>query len=91
MDTTKLDYIDTNEVRNIIIDSSEPSYGRDVYGYGMKVPTHYRLRLTNGRTVRVYAVCVSNAGTMYVQQKNRPYRPLSIDLEIAVERAERRV
>jgi hypothetical protein len=49
-----------------------PGSGRDVTGYGKKIPTDYKVRL-EGRLYRVYCCCFSNSGTCYVTTKNHPF------------------
>ena len=43
-----------------------PRYGQTATGYGPKIPTRYRLTLTDGRTRRVYVAQYGNSGSAYV-------------------------
>lgn len=49
--------------------TEEPRYGRNVDGYGRKIPTRYQVQLTDKRWRRVFVCCYSNSGTAYVQTK----------------------
>lgn len=52
---------------------------RSVTGYGGKLPTRYMLRVGT-RWHRVYAICYSNASTLYVLRSGTPHY-----LELATE------
>jgi hypothetical protein len=47
---------------------TDKEYPRNPYpsGYGRKIPTQYSLKCTDGRTRRVYCICFSNSGSLYV-------------------------
>jgi hypothetical protein len=56
------------------VQHTTPHYGRNLDGYGRKIPTRYSLAIAStdaiGRKTirmhRVYVVCYSNSGSMYV-------------------------
>jgi hypothetical protein len=56
--------------------TGRPWAGRDVQGYGRKIPTDYKVSL-NGRKYRVYVCCFGNAGTAYIKTKDFPFLVLS--------------
>lgn len=43
-----------------------PRYGRNAEGYGLKIPTHRMVRCKDGKTRRVYAVCIANAASHFI-------------------------
>lgn len=43
-----------------------PPRNRSVSGYGNRIPTEYRVKTIDNRWRRVYAICYSNASTLYV-------------------------
>ena len=43
-----------------------PQSGQTATGYGSKIPTRYMVRTIDQKWRRVYAVCYSNAATLYV-------------------------
>jgi len=44
-----------------------PRSGRTVSGYGKNLATNYMVRTVDNKWRRVYAVCYSNASTLYVR------------------------
>jgi hypothetical protein len=44
-----------------------PPRNRSVSGYGNRIPTAYSVRTIDNRWRRVYAICYSNATTLYVR------------------------
>lgn len=58
-------YLDSLEIQDANRDEVAPTYGRDVSGYGRKIPTCLRLKVLN-RWRRVYVTQYSNAGTAWV-------------------------
>lgn len=43
-------------------------------GYGRKIPTQYVIKMTDNRIRRVYCVCFSNSGSLWVNfQGKRPF------------------
>jgi len=52
-------------VTALIRDNVAP-INRSRTGYGKKMPTQYRVRTIDQRWRRVYCVCYSNSGTLYV-------------------------
>ena len=60
-----LTYLDPSDVQDYRRDEKGPRYGRNVDGYGRKIPTDYWLRVRN-RWRRVYVMIFSNSGTLYV-------------------------
>ncbi len=51
-----------------------PNYGRNVSGYGNKMPTQYKVRFQGkGKWYRVYCVCFSNVGSIYVIINNEKF------------------
>jgi hypothetical protein len=50
-----------------VLHTAQPTYGRDQYGYGRKIPLANMIVLTTGqRRYRVYATCYSNTATLYI-------------------------
>ena len=49
-----------------------PKSGKTVTGYGAKLPTSHMLRINN-RWQRVYAICYSNAATLYIRLNRMRY------------------
>ena len=47
-------------------------YGRNPSGYGRKIATRYIIKCVDGRLHRVYCVCFSNAGSLYIVYKGNP-------------------
>ena len=58
-------YTDPNDVTDVRTDAEAPTYGRNVDGYGGKIPTRHAVKLGN-RWRRVYVMNYGNAGTAYV-------------------------
>lgn len=52
--------------------TGHPSSGRDVSGYGRRIPTDWAIQLGN-RWHRVYVCCYSNTGTAYIRTKSDPF------------------
>ena len=68
-------------------DASAPLYGRNADGYGRKIPTRYWVTLAGeSRARRVYAVCYSNSGSLYVMVRGVTVYLDDIDLELALGR-----
>lgn len=55
-------------VTSIIRDKIAP-FNRSKSGYGVMVPTSYRVRTIDNRWRRVYCFIYSNSGTLYVLHK----------------------
>ena len=67
-----MNYLDISRITSAKL-TEYPRYGRDVYGYGSKIPLGYMVRLDGrGPWRRVYCICYSNAGTLYVIDKGEP-------------------
>ena len=49
-----------------------PASGATASGYGSKLPTSHMLRVNN-RWRRVYAICYSNAATLYIRLNRMRY------------------
>ena len=64
-------YLDTSRITAAKL-TEPPRYGRDVYGYGRKIPTGYMVRLDDNRWRRIYCICYSNIGTLYVVVNGEP-------------------
>jgi hypothetical protein len=62
---TKLNYLDPARIQAFREDVDPPRYGRNVDGYGRKIPTGRWLKVRN-RWRRVYVTQYSNAGTAWV-------------------------
>jgi hypothetical protein len=58
-------YTDPRDVTGVRTDDQAPTYGRNVDGYGSKIPTRHSVKLGN-RWRRVYVMNYGNAGTAYV-------------------------
>jgi hypothetical protein len=55
-----------------VLHTAQPTYGRDQYGYGRKIPLANMVVLTTGqRRYRVYASCFSNCATLYIVQHGK--------------------
>ena len=65
MYNTKLAYLDENDVQDTRVDFIAPTYGRNVDGYGRKIPTGQWLKVKN-RWRRIYVTQYSNAGTAWI-------------------------
>ena len=63
---TTVKYLDDSTVERLIVEVQPPSYGFPSSGSGPKVPTRYLMRLSDGRTRRVYLMQFSNSATPYV-------------------------
>ena len=63
---TTVKHLDDSTVERLIVEVQPPSYGFPSSGYGPKVPTRYLMRLSDGRTRRVYLMQFSNVATPYV-------------------------
>ncbi len=61
----RVEYLDDGDIQSFREDAVAPSYGRNVDGYGMKIPTGRWLKVRN-RWRRVYVTQYSNAGTAWV-------------------------
>ena len=59
------EYADSDFLTEWIKDEQAPR-SRSVSGYGSKIPTHRRVKCSDGRTRRVYARCYSNAASFYI-------------------------
>ncbi len=57
--------------------TEEPRHGRNVDGYGRKIPTQYLIQLADKRWRRVYVCCFSNSGTAYIVTKAEPFLCIS--------------
>lgn len=80
-----METITADQVSGVIVDETGPTYGRNVDGYGRKIPTRYRLTCKrDGRTRRVYVVQYSNAGTAYVVIGGEPHY-LALDVQHLIE------
>jgi hypothetical protein len=77
------------DVRDAIT-TDTPRYGRTVSGYGGKVPTAYKVRLTddptNGPWRRVYAMVYGNSGSLYVTRHGGTIFLSDPDLAVALGR-----
>ena len=60
-----LNYLDPADIQGFREDVDPPRYGRNVDGYGRKIPTGRWLKVRN-RWRRVYVCIFSNSGTAYV-------------------------
>ena len=57
------------------------AYGRNAMGYGSRIATPYQVRVNSaGPWRRVYAICWSNAGTLYVTVNNNRYYLRDFDI-----------
>lgn len=61
--THTITWLDDDDVTEVRI--TRTPIHRSATGYGRKIPTQYMLRIT-GRWHRVYMMCYSNSGTIYV-------------------------
>lgn len=58
------DYIDPKRVDSLRL-TEQPTYGRNVSGYGPKIPTQYVIGY-EGRARRVYVMQYANSGSAYI-------------------------
>lgn len=58
-------YTDPKKVIALAQDLQRPRH-RSATGYGSKMPTPYRVMLSDKRWRRVYAICYGNAASVYV-------------------------
>lgn len=66
--THTITWLDDEHVTEVRITDTTP-YFHSATGYGRKIPTRYMLKLQSGRRQRwhrVYMMCYSNSGTLYV-------------------------
>jgi hypothetical protein len=71
--TATLDRTDATLVRAVKVDT-DPPVVRTATGYGRKLPTAWLIKYGHGRDVwrRVYCVCFSNSGTLYILINKEP-------------------
>ena len=67
---TGMGYLDL-ELSDIIGVYRTKKYPPNPYrsGYGRKIPTQYMIKTVDGRLHRVYCVCYSNSGSLWIQYK----------------------
>ena len=80
-----LPYLNARDIVAVDVDTVAPR-GPYVSGYGDRVPTRFRVVLSDGRARRVYAACYGNAASLYVTVAG-VRRYLDPDGESAVEAA----
>lgn len=70
--------------------AQEPLSGRTASGYGNKLPTQYMVRAAGKgqQWRRVYCICHSNVGSLYVAVKGERRFLREYELDEALERAE---
>ena len=68
---TPIKYLEASEVSEVKV-TSEPRYRQTATGYGRKLQTHYMIRIGT-RWYRVYCVCYSNVGSLYIIRKGEWY------------------
>ena len=61
----RLQYLEPADIQGERQDERAPNYGRNVDGYGSKIPTSRWLKV-GGRWRRVYCTIYSNIGTCWV-------------------------
>ena len=62
--------IEYGKVTNAI--TTETPINRSITGYGSKIPTQYKVQLEGCKLWRrVYCICYSNSGTLYVLVKGK--------------------
>ena len=61
-----LKQVGSKSVLELFRDKVAPRYGMTVSGYGGKVPTAYRIKFTDNRIRRVYAMIYGNSGSAFV-------------------------
>jgi len=59
-------YLPLADVVGARVDATAPAYGRGAGGYGRKIPTRYRLTLTDGRERRIYSGVLGNGAVLYI-------------------------
>jgi len=59
---------------------------RSVTGYGARIPTQYKVQIEgNTRWLRVYCICYSNAGSLFIDTKSTGRRFIrDYEIEIAL-------
>lgn len=70
----------------VIVDDSAPRSGQTVTGYGGRIPTRYRLKGTDNRIRRVYAMCYGNSATFFIRANGKD-SVLSVEAEHMIEQA----
>jgi len=60
-----IEYVPETFILEWITDEQAPR-NRSETGYGPKIPTRYRIKCSDNRTRRVYAVCYSNVASHYI-------------------------
>lgn len=67
--TSKPGMYDCYQTVSVPVKETEtPRHGINASGYGCKIPTQYMVKY-NGRWRRVYAICYSNAATLFIGRK----------------------
>lgn len=80
-----VEYLQPDAVTAVLVDeTARPNPYAS--GYGRKIPTPYRLRMTDNRVRRVYVMCWSNSGSAYVTVAGRTLF-LSTDVEYMLQDA----
>lgn len=82
IDISPIRYLDPDTVVSMVRDIVAPRIAT-ASGYGSRLPTAYRIKLSDNRWRRVYVMCYGNAGTPYVIV-NRRDTLLDIDTEYAL-------
>lgn len=72
-------YLPETEIRTARVREHSGRDGRNALGYGSKIVTGYELLLSDKRWRRVYCVCWSNAGSLYVMVGGKPHYLGNID------------
>lgn len=67
-----IDYVEDHYKITSIKQTPISPYQQTANGYGGKLKTSYMIKLDNGyRWYRVYCMCYSNSGSIYIQSKGK--------------------
>lgn len=64
-ETPMMQYVEEDFIQDWIIDDVYPP-NRSRTGYGPMIPTQYRIKCTDKKIRRVYAICYSNVSSHYI-------------------------
>lgn len=62
-----INYLTEDEITEVVR-TNDNFRQKSATGYGKKIPTQYKIRLTNGKTYRMYCMIYSSVGSCYIVQ-----------------------
>ena len=63
--TTAINYVEASFLVEWISEETSP-FVRSATGYGNKLPTRHKVKCSDNRTRRMYAICHSNSASYYI-------------------------